>query len=26
VEQVYQIIVDHAPVKERNTITVKKAA
>ena len=26
VEQVYQIIVDHAPVKERNTITVKKTA
>jgi hypothetical protein len=26
VEQVYQIIVDHAPVKERNTITVKKAS
>jgi hypothetical protein len=26
VEQVYQIIVDHAPVKERNTITVKKSA
>jgi len=26
VEQVYQIIVDHAPVKERNTITVKKVA
>jgi hypothetical protein len=25
-EQVFQIIVDHAPVKERNTITVKKAA
>ena len=24
VEQVYQVIVDHAPVKERNTITVKK--
>lgn len=26
VEQVYQIIVDHAPIKERNTITVKKTA
>jgi hypothetical protein len=26
VEQVYQVIVDHAPVKERNTITVKKTA
>ena len=26
VEQVYQIIIDHAPVKERNTITVKKVA
>jgi len=26
VEHVYQIIVDHAPVKERNTITVKKTA
>jgi len=26
VEQLYQIIVDHAPVKERNTITVKKTA
>jgi len=25
VEQVYQVIVDHAPVKERNTITVKKS-
>jgi hypothetical protein len=26
VEHVYQIIVDHAPVKERNTITVKKTS
>ena len=26
VEQLYQIIVDHAPIKERNTITVKKTA
>ena len=26
VEQVYQVIVDHAPVKERNTITVKKTS
>ena len=26
VERVYQIIVDHAPIKERNTITVKKTA
>jgi hypothetical protein len=26
VEQVYQVIVDHAPIKERNTITVKKTA
>lgn len=25
-EQVYQIILDHAPVKERSTITVKKVA
>ena len=25
-EQVYQVIVDHAPVKERNTITVKKTS
>jgi hypothetical protein len=25
-EQVYQIILDHAPVRERNTITVKKVA
>ena len=25
VEQVFQVIVDHAPVKERNTITVKKS-
>jgi hypothetical protein len=25
-EQVYQIILDHAPMKERSTITVKKVA